>query len=397
MEDRELLRRHPHTPKALEKIAKEMGRSPAAVRRHLVALEMKRDLGKRTEETRLRNLIAITQEVMKFLPRMRKLKLEYKARSESDLKPEAWLLLFSDLHYGLRVNSAEVGGLGEYNQDVAKERVEYLSQTIGDIVRYYPNRPKLLVIAFLGDLIDNTILRGNQGQMTDASLIQQIIETVNIISGFIVAMTRFFPVVEAYGVPGNHPRLTRNPTDSIPADNFDNLIYSWVQDRLKNIPNVKVEWGIAQHKLLTIESWKFWLEHGDTVRRWMGIPFYGAKREKNNIEDMLASFNNYADYVVMGHHHVKAHFQGIYMNGSFIGGEQYSIGRLRQLELPCQVLLGINEKHGVVWERDISLINSPRQLKIKVYSASRSKDIVVSKGEETKTKYKKTRQRGGDK
>ncbi len=377
LEDRELLKRHPHSSKGIKRIAKELKRSPEAVRKRLVTLEMERDLGRRTEKTILKNIIAITNETIKYLPALRRLKLQYK-EPKSGLKPETWFLLFSDLHFGLKVNSVEVGGLGEYNKDIAKERVQYLAKTIGDIMRYYPNRPKVLFIGFLGDMIDNIILRGNQGQLTDAMLVQQIIETVNIISDFVIYMTRFFPVIRAYGVPGNHPRASRNPTDTHPADNFDNLIYAWVQDRLKNIPNVDIGWGFSQHKLIEIEGWKFWLEHGDTVRSWMGIPFYGAIREKNNIENMASKFNEHIDYVTMGHHHVWASFQDIFMNGSFIGGEQYSVGRLRRLQLPTQVLLGINATHGVVWRRNILLIDKPKELKIEVLKIPSGENVAVS-------------------
>ena len=99
----------------------------------------------------------------------------------------------------------------------------------------------------------------------------------------------------------------------------------------------------------------------------MGIPFYGIKREKDNINNMLAKFREHADYLIAGHFHTKADFEDIFMNGSFVGGDSYSIGDLRRMDLPYQILLGVNSKHGVVWKRPISLIDNPRELKIKIY------------------------------
>jgi len=68
-----------------------------------------------------------------------------------------------------------------------------------------------------------------------------------------------------------------------------------------------------------------------------------------------------------GHFHTKASFEDIFMNGSFVGGDGYSIGDLRRMDFPYQKLLGVNKKHGVVWQRDIALIDDPRNLKIKMY------------------------------
>jgi len=37
------------------------------------------------------------------------------------------------------------------------------------------------------------------------------------------------------------------------------------------------------------------------------------------------------------------------------------------MDLPYQKLLGVNKKHGVIWNRDIALIDDPRKLEIKIY------------------------------
>ena len=58
------------------------------------------------------------------------------------------------------------------------------------------------------------------------------------------------------------------------------------------------------------------------------------------------------------------------MNGSFVGGDAYSIGDLRRMDLPYQKLLGVSKKHGVVWQRDLCLIDDPRKLEIKIYKYS---------------------------
>ena len=284
------------------------------------------------------------------------------------LKSEKWLQIFSDLHYGLVVNKVEVGDLGHYNTKTARERLEYFINIIGRILEYYPNRPEELYIAFLGDNIENAYMQPNQQSRISIGLCQQIIEVEELLIDYIIALSEYFPVIKIFAiVGGNHGRMGRKKNDASPTDNFEYVIYNHMSKRLANMKDIHFNYTPAKHMIVDINDWKFWLEHGDTVRSWMGLPFYGMKREKANINDMLAKFREHADYLLAGHFHTKANFEDIFMNGSFVGGDAYSIGDLRRMDLPYQKLLGVNKKHGVVWQRDISLIDDPRSLKIKIY------------------------------
>ncbi|MHA1483529.1 MAG: metallophosphoesterase, partial [Candidatus Heimdallarchaeaceae archaeon] len=232
---------------------------------------------------------------------------------------------------------------------------------------YYPNRPNTLVIPFLGDMVDNSIMRGNQRSNIELNTVDQVIYVTEIIVDYITALSKYFPKIKCYGIYGNHGRTTRSTTDSAPSENFDRVVYWAVKKRIENYKNVSFDYTDAQHMVINVNGWKFWLEHGDSVNSWAGIPFYGAKREKASIGEMMGIFKQYADYVLMGHHHQPAQFNGIFINGAFVGGDIFSIGKLRRMCLPSQTLLGVNKKHGIVWSRNISLIDNPRALDLKIY------------------------------
>lgn len=284
------------------------------------------------------------------------------------LKSEKWLQLFSDLQYGLMVNRIEVGGLGFFNPKVARQRLEYLISVIGRILEYYPNKPEELYIACLGDNIENAYMMANQQSRISFGICEQVIEMSELLVDMIVALSKFFPVIKIFAVVGgNHGRMGRKKNDTSPTDNFEYLIYHFVKQRLSDMKDIYFEFTKAKHMIVEINEHKFWLEHGDTVRSWMGVPFYGIKREMSNINAMLGKFHEHADYLLAGHFHTKANFEDIFMNGSFVGGDSYSIGDLRRMDLPYQKLLGISKKHGVVWQRDLCLIDDPRKLEIKIY------------------------------
>lgn len=287
--------------------------------------------------------------------------------SLNPLKKEVWLQMISDFHYGLCVKPVEIGGMSEYNSKVAKTELNYLLSKTCRILEYYPNRPDTLVIAFLGDMIDNAIMRDNQMASIEFQVTDQIMGVVELFTDYIISLSKYFTNIKCFGVYGNHGRITKDIRGAHPKDNFDRIVYWSIQERLRGLENISFEFTEAQHMLIEVEEWRFWLEHGDTVRSWVGIPFYGAKREKNNIGDMLSKFSEKADYMLVGHFHNDAEFENIYINGSFVGGDIFSIGKLRRLNIPSQTVLGVNKKHGVVWKRKIQLIDEPKKMKIKIY------------------------------
>jgi hypothetical protein len=294
-------------------------------------------------------------------------RLDVAPHKEGHLKPEVWVLQFSDFHYGQLVRPVEVGGLSEYSPEIAKQRLEYLASKVARILEYYPAKPKELVIAFLGDNVDGSIMRGNQQSNIEFGVIQQTMLASELLADFIVYLSQYFPRIRCYGVYGNHARLTKNPTDSHPAENFDKMVYYIISERIKGMKGITMEYTDSQHMIVRIGEKQFWLEHGDTVRSWMGIPFYGSQREQSRINAILAKFSEHADYMLLGHHHRRASFENIIFNGSFVGGDLFSIGRLRALSIPSQNLFGVNGKRGVVWERELELIPEYPKDKVRIY------------------------------
>ncbi len=286
---------------------------------------------------------------------------------KTSLKPESWVLQDGDWHYGLKVNPVEVGGLSEYNIRIAKERREQLATSIVRMLDYHPNPPSELVIVFQGDMVDGSVLRGNQQSNIEFGVVKQVMDASELMTDFIVFLSRYFSRIRCYGVFGNHARLTKNPTDAHHADNFDVLTYYIVKERIKGMKGISLDYTEAQHMIVKINGYNFWCEHGDTVRSWMGIPFYGSIRERANIQEILNLYSEKADYVLMGHHHDRAIFKNVHINGSFVGGDIYSVGMLRRMSLPVQNLFGVSSKHGVVWERQLKLVENIKEQHIKIY------------------------------
>jgi len=318
---------------------------------------------KKVEEV-LFNVKEVAKQVMLELPKLER--LTPPVVQKGDLKPESWILLFGDLHYGQVVRENEVGGLSSYNPKIARERVNILLNKIPRIAEYHTIKPRELVIAFLGDIVDGSVLRGNQQSNIEFGVCRQVIEVVEILSDFIIALSQFFPKIRAYGVYGNHARLTANPKDAPPLENFDLLIYHFIQQRLKGLKDISVDYTESQHLIFELEKKKFWMEHGDTIKAPLGYSPYGTNRKKSNAQEMLSHFKENVDYFLFGHFHRKGNDLNIYQTGSFVGGDLFSIGRLTRLGMPVQYLLSVSEKYGVVVERPIQLA-LPEENTVKIY------------------------------
>lgn len=321
------------------------------------------------EEAKKEELLSIEKfkkQMEEFTGMLPKLE-EWKTAKKATKNQEEWVLLFSDFHYGQLVKPIEIGNFAEYNTKKAEGRLMYLSQTLQYLTKYHTNPPKTLNIFFLGDMIDSVILRASQLATTELGLVKQIIGCIELVSNFLVSLTGSFMHIKCYGVGGNHSRITKSFSDSVAQDNFDILIYEMVKQRVGAIKKISITYPESTHMIVEVKKHLFWLEHGDTLRSWLGLPFYGANREKGNIQGLLNIFNTGVDYLTIGHFHQYAYFNNIIMNGSFVGGDGYSVGRLRRMCLPEQTLFGVTEKFGLVWKRPIQLEVKSKLTKPKIY------------------------------
>ncbi len=177
-----------------------------------------------------------------------------------------------------------------------------------------------------------------------------------------------FERVDVISVPGNHGRLGRRD-ELAPADNLDWLAGYFLRERFGGEKRVRVHLPDTWWALVDVRGWKFLVAHGDEFRSWLGIPFYGAQRFKARMAELLAkSFRPDKnggvvsfDFVITGHHHEIADFSGMYTNGSWVGGSEFSLKRLQSGGLPYQWMLGVHDTIGVSWARKLVLADR-RQL-----------------------------------
>lgn len=133
--------------------------------------------------------------------------------------------------------------------------------------------------------------------------------------------------------------------------NWDYVCYKFLQGRLADNPRVHFVVPDAWWLLANIRKHKFLMLHGDNVRN--------SKALEGATERMASIIGTIPDYTIAGHFHTatdfSTNFGRVILNGSFIGGDIYSLKELVRASRPVQKMFGIHDRRGVTWTYDLDL------------------------------------------
>jgi len=311
------------------------------------------------EEARTQVIIDHCKSAIYRLPKPKKSNTVYSyAPSSKKYKAEHVGIILSDLHIGEEFTMQETGGLSEYNIDIFKQRLERLKNTTSEIIERHRNMYQLphLHIFCLGDIVAGSVGSGAwNDNYVRLSIYDQIFHGAEALRDVISTWSHMFEKVSFYGVSGNHGRVGKRGQEKI-STNWDRIIYNHVNISLENYPNI--EWFIPEAWWLQvpIQGHNFYLCHGDGIRGSMGIPYYGVERAESKIAGLM---DQKPDYMLMGHFHnpaeIRTNSARIIMNGSFVGGDMYSLKDLGRGCVPEQKIFGIHKNKGITWTYNVYL------------------------------------------
>jgi hypothetical protein len=277
-------------------------------------------------------------------------------------KTEEALLLFSDAQIGENITLEDTNGIGEYNIHIFKERMDRLVKDIRELtyIHQLAHRIDTLNIFMLGDNVDGIGIYPGQVHHLDALVIDQMLIGSEKIAESLLKLLGTFKKIKITGIVGNHGRIGRkgeNPS----YVNFDYLLYKMLERLLINYKD-RIEWHIPKSNwtLTNIGNAGFLLLHGDTIKAWNGIPYYGIDRADARLTKMLAAFGKTYQYLCLGHHHnpgdVDSPNGEKILNGTMVGGSSFSINQLHTTSRPSQWFFGVDpEKGRITWRYKILL------------------------------------------
>ena len=130
-------------------------------------------------------------------------------------------------------------------------------------------------------------------------------------------------------------------------DSFDVLVYRLLEEKLKNHPLHTFAIEPAGNCTFDVLGNLLSMIHGDEVKGWGSLPFYGLTRHDAK---MMRTLNVIPEYVLLGHHHTPAQipigYGEHFMSGNWVGATNLS-GQVGSNQ-PQQMAFMVDSEHGVL-------------------------------------------------
>jgi len=291
-------------------------------------------------------------------PAPKQVGLPSKKKSAKGMDPEEMCATLGDVHWGKKQDKAVTIGMGEYNEEVARERLDlYFDrlERIYNIHSTYLEIPRLNMFC-LGDLVDgDSIFSGHRFYVFEA-VVEQCFNLASLLATKLTYLSQTIPDIWVYCVMGNHGRPQKQPGENYYKTNFDYILYKVLSLALQNNPNIHIVTSESRIMGLHRQGFSFLINHGDDINSFYRVPFYGMDDAANRWTTTMREF---WDYILLGHFHQGASFDVSYsevlVNGSFVGADEFALRKLKRASAPKQLVFGLHEKHGITWRYQIQL------------------------------------------
>lgn len=277
---------------------------------------------------------------------------------------ETMLQMLSDFHAYETVKPSRVRDFNIYSADIFGQRAR------GIVENHIAIKTKMeqgggwrfpeLVIALNGDLISGTI--HELERHSDApNVILAVYGAAMVLAQMVRDLAAHYEAVRIFCTSGNHGRLpdARRVQQKDPLRNWDAMIAILAKEATRNIPHLA--WVIPDSYAVgyEIQGWRFVQTHGHEINSWNQIPYYGLNRAVTNLNALEASRGKPIHYWLFGHFHslsqIPAANGETLINGSLIGGNEYSVNALGKADKPKQWLLGVHREQGVTHRWPVSV------------------------------------------
>lgn len=279
---------------------------------------------------------------------------------------EHFVMHLSDEHADEIVLPHQVGGLESFDFNIALCRAEEYVDTILKWKNYSLSQHTFPVLHILsygdhtsGEIHDAKERSQFRNQFRNSLAIGQMQSLM------IRDLAPHFKTVKVYCVPGNHGRRSVKKDFHGAWNNWDYLISEIARMHCQDHDNVEFAIPDCYSINIDINGHGFAIEHGDGVKSWMGIPWYGLERKTRRLVSLHNTFDKKIRYFVFGHFHAlstNADLKGeMIINGAWPATNPYSYEEFSGYREPMQLIHGVHENKGMSWRLPVYLKNLERE------------------------------------
>lgn len=243
--------------------------------------------------------------------------------------PMAAVLHLTDWHIGEVIEPSETENWGSFNWEIAQDRV--LGQLLPsfklwlDAQRNAYNIDEIVLVEtgdFVSGDIHDELRRTNEFPLpVQTAKAGQLLAAV----GRELATNCNQLTVVQIGAD-NHSRLVQKPQmKQKTLNSMSYLVYEIQQTMMNGLSNVTFDRATGMKHTFKVRNTVFLGEHGDTVKSWMGVPWYGMERERAREATRRMFTDRGFHHMIMGHWH-KDWFGDIIVGGSLSGTSEYDHG-----------------------------------------------------------------------
>jgi hypothetical protein len=267
------------------------------------------------------------------------------------LRQATALLMLSDLHLDEVVKPEEILGLNAFNRDIALMRLTKIAQQSAVMARdYLSGFTYDGAVLLLGGDIFTGIIHEELTETNEAPILASLEYWLDPLAGVVQLLADEFGKLLVVGVVGNHGRLSRKwKYKGTVQDNFDWFLYRQLVRAFKSDPRVSWNIPISVDAYFDVYDHRHLLTHGNQARGGSGIAglatplalFDHRKRKRD------ASTIGAASHTWIGHFHQYMPLNGLTVNGSLKGADDYSFGNNFPYEEAQQAFALITPEHNV--------------------------------------------------
>lgn len=286
---------------------------------------------------------------------------------KSDVETEETVVLhLSDEHMDQVILPDHVGGMERYDLSIAMARAERLIDTVIRFTQFnmkHHRFPRIVVLAY-GDHVNGEI-HNAKDHSEYRNTLRNVIACGQVHGQMLRDLSSYFEHVQAVYVPGNHGRRTKTKEHNGPLNNWDYLVAEIARAHVKEIENISVMVPDSFDCMLEIENHTFHVKHGDDIKGWNGIPWYGIERATRRLTALFAAQDRAPNYFCLGHFHnasSQQHTTGeTFVNGAWLATTPFGYNAFSDAKRPMQLLHGVHHKHGASWRLPV-YIRHPEEL-----------------------------------
>lgn len=268
-------------------------------------------------------------------------------RKEKSVIP---VIKLSDFHIGEVVQAKETEGFNAFNWEIAQARIFSIIDGFLKWVDIQRTAYQIDECAIFceGDLVSGDI--HYELQVTNEFPLPEQTAKAGLLLGeiFKIVSPRFKKVTVYMVGADNHGRLQKKPqAKQKTTNNMSFLVHALARAYVEKCKNIHFIESNGIKLLANINGLKILSEHGDTVKGWSGLPFYGFQRivgkESRRRMNTEKGFHVWS----IGHFHVPSFIEDtILVNGSLSGTSEFDHSQGRYAK-PCQLAYMIHPKHGL--------------------------------------------------